>query len=224
MRGISHSTRDDFQRFYGFPESQVLVDFPFNLPDLEELNTTWSETRARTPILAVNALDFRKSIDHIINGMIELSRDVDIELILLGRERMVGSDVSRLLGRLEDGGVQCAWYRSASDALLQSMYVSCGVLIFPSLYEGLGLPVLEAQSAGLPVITSSISSCREVNLNPRLIVDEIDGSCLANGMRRVIERDPQVLHGKELRNATREWLSQNDGSCFNRADFVLNRS
>jgi glycosyltransferase involved in cell wall biosynthesis len=211
---ISQSTRRDFQHFYQMSERRVVVDIPFRAPSRTDVNATWREAPSGLRILAVNALDYRKSIAHIVDGLVELSRDIELELTIVGRERMEPADVRRLLSRLDRAGVTTTWYRSASDHLLEDAYRWADLLLFPSLYEGLGLPILEAQCAGLPVITSSIASCAEVNLNPLLTLDDISGSGLVEGMRRILARDPELLHGAALRDATVRWIGAPRGTTF----------
>ena len=72
-----------------------------------------------------------------------------------------------------------------------ALYQGAVALIFPSLYEGFGLPVLEAQSLGVPVITSSASSLPEVAGNGALFVDPHDYKAISTGLEKVI--DPLFL-------------------------------
>jgi glycosyltransferase involved in cell wall biosynthesis len=70
---------------------------------------------------------------------------------------------------------------------LDALYERCEALLFPSSYEGFGLPVLEAMRAAAPVITSKTSCLPEVAGNAALLIDPQDAAALSNAMRRVIE-------------------------------------
>lgn len=81
--------------------------------------------------------------------------------------------------------------------------------LFPSLYEGFGLPVIEAQSVGVPVITSNTSSLPEVAGEGALLVDPLSSESIATAMETLV-RDPGKradIIEKATQNATRfEWL------------------
>jgi glycosyltransferase involved in cell wall biosynthesis len=66
------------------------------------------------------------------------------------------------------------------------MYRLAGVFVFPSLYEGFGLPPLEAMASGTPVVTSNVSSLPEVTGDAALLVDPYDPQSIADAIRRVI--------------------------------------
>jgi glycosyltransferase involved in cell wall biosynthesis len=61
------------------------------------------------------------------------------------------------------------------------------MFVFPSLYEGFGLPPLEAMAAGTPVITSKVSSLPEVVGDAALLVDPMDAGAIADAMARVLD-------------------------------------
>jgi glycosyltransferase involved in cell wall biosynthesis len=69
------------------------------------------------------------------------------------------------------------------------MYRLAGVFVFPSLYEGFGLPPLEAMASGTPVVTSNVSSLPEVAGDAAVLVDPYDPAAIAQGMRRVLTDD-----------------------------------
>jgi len=73
-----------------------------------------------------------------------------------------------------------------SDAMLSSLYRLASVFVFPSLYEGFGLPPLEAMAAGTPVITSNTSSLPEVVGDAAILVDPMDAGAIADAMARVL--------------------------------------
>jgi glycosyltransferase involved in cell wall biosynthesis len=78
------------------------------------------------------------------------------------------------------------------DETLAVLYRLAAVFVFPSLYEGFGLPPLEAMASGAPVVTSNVSSLPEVAGDAALLVDPYDPSAIADGIRRVLT-DP-ALH------------------------------
>jgi glycosyltransferase involved in cell wall biosynthesis len=69
---------------------------------------------------------------------------------------------------------------------LAVMYRLAGVFVFPSLYEGFGLPPLEAMASGTPVVTSNVSSLPEVAGEAAILVDPYDPGAIAEGMERVL--------------------------------------
>src|ERR1700712_1258968 len=88
------------------------------------------------------------------------------------------------------------------------MYGACDVLLFPSLYEGLGLPILEAQSFGTPAISGSGSSLGEINFNPALFVDPQSTSDISRSVSSFLDGTAPVLKGAELVAATRSFLDE----------------
>jgi glycosyltransferase involved in cell wall biosynthesis len=75
------------------------------------------------------------------------------------------------------------------DSELLSLFAEADVFVFPSLYEGFGLPVLEAMACGCPVITSNVSSLPEVVGDAALLVDPYNVEALAQAMLTVLEDD-----------------------------------
>ena len=72
------------------------------------------------------------------------------------------------------------------DDMLAALYRLASVFVFPSLYEGFGLPPLEAMASGTPVITSNVSSLAEVAGDAAMLVDPYDVGAIADGIRRVL--------------------------------------
>jgi glycosyltransferase involved in cell wall biosynthesis len=89
------------------------------------------------------------------------------------------------------------------DDTLTVLYRLASVFVFPSLYEGFGLPPLEAMASGTPVVTSNVSSLPEVTGDAAVLVDPYDVESIEDGMRRVID-DPalaQLLRERGLKRA-----------------------
>src|SRR5439155_26635460 len=72
------------------------------------------------------------------------------------------------------------------EETLAVMYRLAGVFVFPSLYEGFGLPPLEAMASGTPVVTSNVSSLPEVAADAAILVDPYDPEAIAHGIERVL--------------------------------------
>ena len=72
------------------------------------------------------------------------------------------------------------------EETLAVMYRLAGVFVFPSLYEGFGLPPLEAMASGTPVVTSNVSSLPEVAGDAAVLVDPYDPRAIADGIYRVL--------------------------------------
>jgi glycosyltransferase involved in cell wall biosynthesis len=101
----------------------------------------------------------------------------------------------RIIGKLQDEhraslathGVAFTSASGLSDAAMRDEYANCDILVFASTAEGFGMPILEAQAVGRPVVTSGISSMPEVAGDAAELVDPFDIASIRAGVRRVIE-------------------------------------
>ena len=117
-------------------------------------------------------------------------------LVLAGGRGWLMEDMTRKVNRLGLASrIKLTGY--VDDAELAWLYSNCLGFVYPSLFEGFGLPVLEAMSLGAPVITSTVSSLPEVAGDAALLADPLDVPGLAAAMER-LEADPQ-LRGKLAR-------------------------
>ncbi|MEE4193530.1 MAG: glycosyltransferase family 1 protein [Halieaceae bacterium] len=142
-------------------------------------------------LLFVGTLEPRKNLPRLLNAYASLQEDAAIPpLVIVGGE---GWGNENLSGRIEalglSGRVTLCGY--VSDAELQAIYAGAHCLLMPSLYEGFGLPVLEAMQHGVPVIASSTSSLPEVAGDAGLLINPYSVPELAAAIR-------QIVHDKEL--------------------------
>jgi glycosyltransferase involved in cell wall biosynthesis len=95
------------------------------------------------------------------------------------------------------GGVEVeGWVGEIPDAELAALYRGARCVLYPSLYEGFGLPVLEAMSSGVPVVTSRGTAMEEVAGGAAVLVDPLDVEAIAEGIRSAdAERDLLVPRG-----------------------------
>jgi len=123
----------------------------------------------------------------------------------VGRKGWNCDDILSYMTELE-GAVLFPGY--VSDEELIALYQLAACLVFPSLYEGFGLPVLEAMAAGCPVITSTASSLPEVAGDAALLVDPLNAQEIARAMQRVLQDEDlrrRMISDGQRRAANFSW-------------------
>jgi len=126
-------------------------------------------------VLAVGTLEPRKNLARV--G--EAARRAGVEL------RVVGA---RGWGEVEVQG----WVGRVSDAELAALYRGARCLAFPSLYEGFGIPILEAMACGTPVVTSRGGATEEVAGGAAVLVDPLDAAAIADGIEQAETRRDEL--------------------------------
>jgi glycosyltransferase involved in cell wall biosynthesis len=152
--------------------------------------------RHRNYFLFFGSIEPKKNIGRIIEAY--LSSDIVAPLVIVGAQAWKSDQELRLLGARKEGPVE-QLIRTAQRRVVRIEYLPLPMLVslirgaravlFPSLYEGFGLPVLEAMSLGTPVLSSTTSSIPEVAGDAALLVDPYDTQAIAEGIRALDEND-----------------------------------
>ena len=145
-----------------------------------------AKPRGNPYFLFVGTLEPRKNLGRLIEAWREVRRTIDVELLLAGRRRADFPGIPKEPGLRILGEVP--------DSELPGLYSNALACLYPSLYEGFGLPVLEAMQCGALVITSRDPAIVEVSSGAALQIDAIDTAALAEAMRAVAA-DPAQFDG-----------------------------
>jgi len=150
-------------------------------------------------ILFVGTIEPRKNLRRLVEafGRVAHGTDLPAKLVIAGGQGWLMDDFSSLIKekRLEDR-VCLTGYLEDDD--LCALYSSCAAFVYPSLYEGFGLPPLEAMACGAPVITSRIPSLLETVSSAARLVDPNDTDDLARAMIEMLSHAHVREHYAEL--------------------------
>lgn len=201
---ISESTKNDIIEQYKVAPAHVIVTYPGIKKNLSGIKETMVDVKkkytiAKNYVLFVGTLQPRKNIVRLVEAfakIIEEKQIDDLNLVVVGKkgwlyEKILASPANlKILDKVK-------FLDFVPDDDLPSLYQEALCYILPSLYEGFGLPVLEAMKYGCPVITSNVSSLPEAGGDAALYVDPLDVSDIAEKMMKVID-------SKKLRDEMRE--------------------
>lgn len=203
LLAISQATRDDLVRHYGVRPERVSVTYLAAdetyapVPDMARI----AGVKARCGIageylLFVGTLQPRKNLVRLVRAFAEATGSGGQSpdqpehppplLVLAGKKGWWSGELMGVVKELGlEGRVVFPGYVPASD--LPALYSGATAFVFPSLYEGFGMPVLEAMACGTPVLAANVSSLPEVVGDAGLLVDPTDTGALAAAMRRLVD-------------------------------------
>lgn len=141
-------------------------------------------------VLSVGTLEPRKNLVTAIQAYARLPEPVrrEFPLVIVGMKGWCMEDFDRQVGTMVEAG-QIRRLGYVPDEKLSALYSGARVFVYPSIYEGFGLPPLEAMACGAPVIVSNRSSLPEVVGDAGIQIDALDTDALTEAIRRVIEND-----------------------------------
>lgn len=163
---ISHGTADRLHQILGRHADGIVipgVSSDFRRPSAEVISSTLAKLGVlRSYLLAVGTLEPRKNLAMLIEVFARLKRMDKLnqqQLILVGGKGWKDQRLRQLLAQYEDIGVMPLGY--VADADLPSLYAGSDAFVFPSIYEGFGMPVLEARACEARIVASDIPEIRE---------------------------------------------------------------
>ncbi len=194
---VSESTRRDIVRLLGVPEQMITVvhEAPrqlfHRLPEVDPAPRLQKRFGLeRDFILFVGTVEPRKNIPTLLSAFQQLLDHYhpEVDLALAGAPGWLTDEVYALVNRLGLTG-SVRFLGRVSDEELIWLYSGARMLVLPSLYEGFGLPPLEAMACDCPVIVSNVSSLPEVVGDAGLLFDPLDTDALTVAMWRMLSDD-----------------------------------
>ncbi len=190
----SQATQADLMGRYGANPDRICVVYPGRDESLIRVDTpaAIAEVKARYGIrgdylLYLGTLQPRKNLVRLVEAFGRLPFPTHgLQLVLAGKRGWLHAD---LLARVESLGLghSIIFPGYVTDQDKAALISGAMALVYPSLYEGFGLPVLEGMACGTPVLTSDVSSLPEVAGDAALLVDPLDIDAIAVGMSRLIQ-------------------------------------
>lgn len=197
---VSQHSKHDIAELTGYPEERIFVAYEGPPIDVNDTDATRPEPSysERPYFLYVGGTDFRKNVQFLIRAFARFTeREHDVRLVLVGETFMMTSlpEVGEILQEINRLGIgnRVGMIGYVDDLKLQQLYRGSLGLVFPSLYEGFGLPVLEAMTYGVPVVAAKTSSIPEVLGDTGIYFDPRNEDSLIAGLEKVYG-DPTRCH------------------------------
>jgi len=188
---VSEATRQELIKYIPASEEKTVsilngVGEEFStaasLPDAAVAETRRRFDLADPYILFVGNLEPKKNLPRLIDAFKRLraASKITHNLVIVGKPLAEGPGSGIDAEDLRRGDIRFTGYVEDKD--LPTLYRGADLVAYPSLYEGFGMPVLEGMAAGVPVLTSSVSSLPEVAGGAALLVDPLDTEAIASGL------------------------------------------
>jgi len=202
---ISKSSKNDIIKAYGVLEDKISVVYPgikIGKDSKSEMRTSTLKEKFGIDedfILFVGTLQPRKNIEKLIEAF-SMLKNKNIILVVVGKK---GWMFEKIMSAPQKFGVsdRVKFLHSVTDEELPIFYKNAMCFVLPSLYEGFGLPVLEAMQYGCPVLTSNVSSLPEAGGDAAIYFDPQSVEDMAEKINRVVSsqktREEMVKKGLE---------------------------
>lgn len=209
---ISESTKRDIIELLGIDESKIDVVYQamnpiyYNPKPLDICRTTLSMYNIpKDYILSVGSINSRKNLLSVLQAYIRLPKSMQLPLVVIGNG---GEYMNECLTFAKNNGILnniIILSNIKSSSVLQAFYQCATLMVYPSFYEGFGLPVTEAMLCGVPVITSSVSSLPEAGGDAAFYVSPSSIDDIHYGIEKVLNsesmRKSMINKGEKYANS-----------------------
>jgi glycosyltransferase involved in cell wall biosynthesis len=187
----STATRKDLSKHYNIPEEQITTVYlgsQFVVQDFNEIKKSSFSIHSRPYILYLGGFNFRKNVNSIIKAFSAIAEEFpEVDLLMGGKPSPGQKEELLALCSALNLNDRVIWHGFIKDEDLPQTYAWSLGFIYPSLYEGFGIPVLEAMQCGVPVITSNCGSIPEIIGEAGLIIDPYSIESMSDAIKRIIQ-------------------------------------
>jgi glycosyltransferase involved in cell wall biosynthesis len=198
---ISENTKIDIMKYLRIPEDKIRTiycgvgDEFRKIEDIRVLESRLRGIGIDYPyIFYLGTLEPRKNVERLIEAFIQLKKrkQINEKLVISG---IKGWGYQSIFDKVASSGIEkeIIFTGFVPNEFLPFLYNGASAFVYPSLYEGFGLPVLEAMACGVPVVTSNVSSLPEVAGDAAILLNPYSVDELADGIWR-------ILSDEDLRN------------------------
>jgi len=230
---VSKNTKKDILKFFNISDDKILVTYE-SYPDYYNYSIDRSRAKdilkkygiERNFILYVGMIEPRKNIISLLKAFVELDKDLELDLVIVGKKGWYFKEIEKYMEntvnlRLKNKIIFTGYI---PEHELKYFYRLALMFVYPTLYEGFGLPPLQAMACGTPVITSNISSLPEVVGNAAIKINPDDLGELKNSIKCLYKNEEKrgELIKKGLENAKKfslENVALNVLSVYNSLNF-----
>lgn len=209
IHAISQQTKDDIVHFFDISERKIEVIYqscnPLFYQSFSSSEKAEVVEKLKLPprfLLSVGTVEKRKNLLYVLKAMVKSG--IEMPLVVAGRKTAYMAEIDAFIAE-NKGRLQVIFLPGTSDRELGVLYQLAEMLVYPSVFEGFGLPVIEAQASGCPVITSRSSSMPEAGGKGAVYVNPVSIPEIGAAIQQITEdvafRENLVLEGR--RNAER---------------------
>lgn len=192
---ISKNSRKTTADYFNITPDKIDVVYHGVNPDLKTIDKSIArqivkeQYNIQSPyILYLGKIEERKNIARLIEAYSFFKQEVneDVKLVLAGRRHLDRQDITATIKRLglEQDVIELGYI---TDEYLSELYSAAEMFVFPSLWEGFGIPILEAMACGTPVITSDVSCLPEIASDAAKLVDPLSTKSIAQSMCQIMQ-------------------------------------
>jgi glycosyltransferase involved in cell wall biosynthesis len=190
---VSQTTADDVHGRFGVPRDRLAVSYNGVGHRFRPVPADEARRRVREALgvdgpyaLFLGKLEPRKNVTRLLQAFAEFRRATgsDTQLLLAGHRTSVTPALDEQIAALDlEGAILQAGY--VPSDVLASLYAGARMFLFPSLWEGFGIPIIEAMACGTPVLTSSVTCLPEIAGDAAVLVDPRSTASIAEGIARL---------------------------------------